>query len=425
MKTHAGLCLTFLLLALLFGGTQGTASSSARISAHLTQTSFTAAKASSATLTYRLSKKNTRFSYRLSFRKKDLSWRLVKAVKKGSSKGTYKMTVKKLFAGKPIHVGYYWLKLQTDTGRANLLFDVVKPLSNASQISAGDVHTCALISGGTVKCWGDNSFRQLGNGNTTMLEGSTPVPISGIPNATQISAGGEHTCALISGGTVKCWGDNDNSPPVEVSGITNATQISAGGTHTCALISGGTIKCWGYNYWGQLGNGTTDNSPTPVEVSPVEVSGITNATQISSGGVHTCALISGGTIKCWGYNFFGALGNDTTTSSSTPVEVSGITNATQISAGGVHTCALLPGGTIKCWGWNISGELGDGTTTDSSTPVPVSGITNATQISAGDAHACALFPGGTIKCWGDNGTGQLGNDTTTNSSTPVEVVGFF
>ena len=138
-----------------------------------------------------------------------------------------------------------------------------------------------------------------------------------------------------------------------------ATQVSAGEDHTCALLSNGTIECWGSGYIGQLGNGKKEDSTTPVAVS----GGITNATQVSAGNDFNCALISDGTIKCWGYNPVGELGNGSDTNSSVPVEVSGITDAIAIRSGGWNSCALIAGGTVKCWGGNDDGELGNGTKT--------------------------------------------------------------
>jgi alpha-tubulin suppressor-like RCC1 family protein len=314
---------------------------------------------------------------------------------------------------------------------------LVSGISTATAISAGDAHTCALLSGGTVKCWGYNFWGQLGDGTNKNVSRS-PVLVSGISTAIAISAGAYHTCALLSGGQVECWGDNeygklgdgtitDRSTPVLVSGISTATAISAGNRHTCALLSGGTVKCWGLNYWGQLGDGTTTDRLTPVSVS-----GISTATAISAANEYTCALLSGGQAKCWGYNVNGQLGDGVPDHgspaangddiSSTPVSVSSISTATAISAGSYLACALLSGGTAKCWGDNSVGQLGDGTTISSPTPIPVFGISTATAISAGYAHACALLSGGTVKCWGYNHSGQLGDGTTTNRSTPVSVV---
>jgi alpha-tubulin suppressor-like RCC1 family protein len=313
---------------------------------------------------------------------------------------------------------------------------VVKPPPTVTTVDAGASHTCAFASSGTVKCWGHNDFGQLGNG--TDNDSPTPVQVNGITTATAISDGGSHTCALLSGGAIRCWGSNDNgelgngtsngsSTPVQVSGITTATQISAGGSHTCALLSDHTVRCWGYNYYGQLGNGADGYDGS--SQAPVVVSGITTATAISAGDSHTCAMLSGGAVKCWGYNYYGQLGNGAFgdgSSSPIPVQVSGVTTATQISAGGSHTCAMLSGGTVKCWGNNGSGQLGNNSTTNSSTPVQVSGITTAKSISDGDSHTCALLSTGTIKCWGDNEYGQLGGGTDGYggmSLTPVQVGG--
>ena len=304
----------------------------------------------------------------------------------------------------------------------------VSGIANATALSLGWYHTCALLADGTVKCWGWNVSGQLGDGTRT--RSTTPVSVSGISNATAISAGGSHTCALLADHTVQCWGYNsygqlgdgtttDRITPVRVSGITNATAISAAGyAHTCALLADGTVQCWGRNDYGQLGDGTT----TYLQTTPVSVSGISNASALSLGHSHTCALLADGTVQCWGRNDYGQLGDGTYTTRTTPVSVSGISNATAISLGSQHTCALLTDGTVQCWGRNDYGQLGDGTTTDRITPLRVSGIWNATAISAGLYHTCALLTDGTVKCWGWNVSGQLGDGTTTDRTTPVEVL---
>ena len=308
-------------------------------------------------------------------------------------------------------------------------------------ITAGYEHTCAVLSGGTVQCWGNNSYGQLGDGTTT--DSNVPVSVTGLTGVTAIAAGGSHTCALLSAAMVQCWGWNpggqlgngtttDSNVPVSVTGITGVTAIAAGGTHTCALLSGGTVQCWGDNTYGQLGNenvqsGKETNTNSNV---PVSVTGLIGVTAITAGLDHTCALLSAGTVHCWGWNADGELGNGTNAGpqtcgafacSTVPVSVGGLTGVTAISAGYNLTCAVLSGGTAQCWGTNTDGQLGNGTNTDSNVPVSVTGLIGVTAISAGTT--CALLSAGTVQCWGDNEYGQLGNGTNTGSNVPVSVTG--
>jgi alpha-tubulin suppressor-like RCC1 family protein len=304
----------------------------------------------------------------------------------------------------------------------------VSGITTAIEVAGGGEHTCALLTGSKIDCWGYNHFGELGNGTTK--NSSTPVAVSGISTAIQVSAGYAHTCALLSGGKIDCWGENayeqlgngtttNSSTPVAVSGISTATSVTAGGFGTCAVLSGGSVDCWGYGEFGELGNGTTKNSSTPVKVT-----GISNAVAVTAVGYfQACAQLSTGTIDCWGDNEDGELGNGTTTNSSTPVAVSGITTGAGVAAGAFHTCGLLSTKSLRCWGENYFGELGNGTTTNSTTPVTVSGIATAAGIIAGTYHSCGRLIGGSVDCWGENAFGQLGNGTTTNSSTPVAVSG--
>lgn len=303
-------------------------------------------------------------------------------------------------------------------------------LGNAAAIAAGGVHTCALLADGSAKCWGRNISGQLGD--EAFPFSSTPLTVAGGGGsftARDIAAGRNHTCAVRANGTVACWGNNDSGQigdgaiggnrlsPVAVSGLSNVVGIAAGEAHTCALLANGTARCWGLNSSGQLGNGTTSNSPTSVTVS-----GLTNAIGIATGGglgnSHTCALLADGTARCWGANSSGQIGDGTTAGRLTPVPVSGLTNAVSIAAGEFHTCALVAVGVPFCWGFNSSGQLGNGNTLNQLTPILAS-VDFAVGIAAGSAHTCALVAvAGNAHCWGGNLLGQLGNTTTTSRSTP-------
>jgi alpha-tubulin suppressor-like RCC1 family protein len=300
-------------------------------------------------------------------------------------------------------------------------------MTTATSIGSGTDHSCALLSDGTIQCWGENEYGQLGNGN----QSDWPYPaaaVSGISTATAVVGGGSHTCALLSDQTVRCWGYNgtgqlgnnsttNSSTAVTVSSLTGVTALAAGITHTCALLSGGTVKCWGWNGSGQLGDGTTNDS-----LIPVTVSSLSGVTAISARAYHTCALLSDQTVKCWGMNSAGQLGNGTTTNSSTPVAATGVTNVIAVAAGSDLTCVLRTGGTGQCWGSNVMGQLGDGTTTTSSIAVNVQNLSGATSITAGTNHMCVLFPNQTIKCWGYLDQGAGGNGLPFSSAiTPVTV----
>ncbi|PYO02525.1 MAG: hypothetical protein DMD89_04080 [Candidatus Rokuibacteriota bacterium] len=320
----------------------------------------------------------------------------------------------------------------------------------ATAVTAGGFHTCALPGDGTVRCWGQNDLGQLGNGTSDPVPNNpstfnpTPVTVSGITTAVAISAGGWYTCALLQDGTVRCWGDNtygelgngaavlSPSPsnpvtptptPVTVSGITTAVAIEAGVFHMCAILRDGTLQCWGRGEEGRLGNGSTANSSTPVTVS-----GIAPAA-IAPGAEHSCAVLRDGTMRCWGDNNFGQLGNGSPQGSfsTTPSgPVTGITTAIGASSGAEHTCALLQDGSLRCWGRNVDGRIGNGTTTDAFTPVAVTGFGGVTWTSSDptvatiDANGLATGrAAGTTTITAASGSRSGSTTLTVASGTPV------
>jgi alpha-tubulin suppressor-like RCC1 family protein len=349
----------------------------------------------------------------------------------------------------------------------------------ATMIGGGYRHTCVLLADTTLRCWGDNTTGDLGNG--TMTDSNVPIAVPNLSGVTAIASGlGAHTCVVMNDNTARCWGDNFfgsvgngqnnvNQPtPVVVTGLKAVSAISVGNFHTCALIAGGTIQCWGYNASGQLGDGTTTDSAVPVPVFSIN-----GAIAVAAGDSHTCALKSDGTVWCWGSNSIGQLGVTGVDSSLFAVQAPGVAGAVAIANGGKDTCVRLSSGAVSCWGINqageigignldpvptpvsspaftgvtllrasfnnmigltsgglvigagddSSGQLGNGSTAvaNVSTAVTANGVTGAVALQVGVQHTCVLTPSGSAVCWGSNANSQLGNGTNISATLPVAV----
>ncbi|MBX7185157.1 MAG: hypothetical protein K1Y01_08455 [Vicinamibacteria bacterium] len=305
--------------------------------------------------------------------------------------------------------------------------DVFGLSQDVKAVAVGAYHSCALTTGGAVRCWGYNGIGGLGDGTTTSR--TTPVEPLGLGSGiTQVATGLYHSCALTANGIVKCWGNNGNGQlgigntisyptPQIVAGLGSpVASIAAGDFHTCALTSSGGVKCWGSNLNGKLGDGTTVQ-----RLAPVDVLGLTGGvTNIAASSQNTCAVTVGGALKCWGANNGGQLGDGTTTPRGTPGDVLGLSSGVvAVTTGKFHACAVTSGAALKCWGWNSDGQLGDGTLAQQTTPVDVPGLTDtAARVSAGGYHTCAITTGGGLECWGYNGYGGVGDGTTNTRSTP-------
>jgi cysteine-rich repeat protein len=331
---------------------------------------------------------------------------------------------------------------------------------SATAIAARQDVTCALLTDGSVRCWGFNGNGELGLGHTNALPISTPRMLGALDlggKATAISLGTNFACAVLEDGTVRCWGANDTgqlglgdltktlvsrtqrpSQYGPISFASRAIAISCGSSHSCALLQGGTVQSWGNNPRGQLGLGTivppndiVGDSELPPTVPAVQLG--TTANAIAAGASHSCARLDNGRIVCWGFNSFGQLGvgnalNVADDEAAFPAGQVGLSSVTSVFAGSQHTCAILPApGGLRCWGLNSAAQLGypdltnrgdSGTTTPLNLPnLPIA----ATSVSIGGNFTCALLTTGEVRCWGLNNKGQLGLGMV--STTPVYVGG--
>ena len=322
----------------------------------------------------------------------------------------------------------------------------------AISTAAGNYHSVAALNDGTVWTWGINTNGQLGNGTTTTSNVPVQVSSFGTGGATpkMVAAGNSHTLAILTDGTVWAWGSNSKGQlghhslatqsttpwqvmisPSTPTYITNGVSISGGVDFAMALTSAGTVYTWGDNSLGQLGLGSGATA-TKTVATLIPTSTLSGVTAIASGANHGMALKSDGTVWTWGDNTFGQLGNGTTTASPAPVQVSGLTNIVAINAGGYFSLALDSTGHVYAWGSDSNGQLCDGfsgTNHNQTTPqlIPAlnpSGGVSAMVLAAGMYFAVIMNTDGSVEGFGQNSYGQLGNGATATSQRSPVTAGY-
>jgi len=327
---------------------------------------------------------------------------------------------------------------QLGDGTTNAFSDVpvtVSGLHFVASVAAGGRHSLALLAGGTVDAWGDNEYGQLG-APKSVITSNVPVPVPGLTGVKAISAGANHSLALLANGTVMAWGGDESGQlgigairegeevPTAVKGLTGVKAVSAGAAHSLALLANGTVMAWGNDESGQLGTGNLKSSTVPVAVK-----GLTGVTAVAAGANFSLALLSNGTVMAWGSDEYGQLANGSLGEeqelSDVPVQVGALTGVTAIAAGAEHGLALMGDHTVMAWGEDSYGEIGDGAIEPrQETPVAVSGLSGVTAISAGTGDSVALLGNGSAMAWGIDEWGTLGDGLTgAPSDLPVAVSG--
>ena len=307
----------------------------------------------------------------------------------------------------------------------------------ALSVTAGWGHTCAIVDNRSVMCWGINGYGRLGNGDTVQQE--TPVYALLPRNASVVTIGDETTCALLDNGSVMCWGrgslgtigdgdltDHTDGPTYALLPASRyAIHLSAGRQHTCAVLDNGSATCWGTGDKGRLGNGAEATTSSAVYVLLNQSQG--NITELASAFEYTCGLRENGSVVCWGSASEGRLGTGASSGNSTiPVDVQlpPGREAIALSGGHAHTCGLLDNGSVVCWGWGGRGQIGDGSNSNALTPtfadLPIG--RKATAIAAhAEGHTCVLLDNNSAMCWGEGADDRLGTAAGLSVNTPAWV----
>jgi len=298
-------------------------------------------------------------------------------------------------------------------------------LTGVATVACGSDHSLAMKSDGTVWAWGINELGALGTSPSAIPYTSSPILVAGLTGVVALAAGLSHSLALKSDGSVWAWGTfahgmGHTTPVLLLTGSTVALAAAAQSRNSLVVTSDGDVWAWGSNDFGQLGDGTTMNRS-----SPVQVPGPIGMVAVAAGNYHTLVLKSDGSVWAWGSNDFGRLGDGSTTDRSSPVQVWGLTGVGAVAAGSSHSLALKSDGSIWAWGDNHIGQLGNSAITYSLLPIQVPGLSSVVAVAAGSGsnHSLAVKSDGSVWAWGANQSGQLGDGTTTNRSRPMQVPG--
>ncbi|PIE18276.1 MAG: hypothetical protein CSA66_04900 [Proteobacteria bacterium] len=303
------------------------------------------------------------------------------------------------------------------------------------QLDVGSSHSCAVRRTGQVRCWGDNTYGQLGNNSTD--SSTTPVAVSGISNAVKVGVGANHSCALLADGRVMCWGrdeqaqlgngvsvEGDQLVPVAVTSdvdgttaLSGAVDLAVGWNHACVIRGNGETWCWGANGNGQLGTGDRDFLGSAASVIQSDL------IAIEAGQQHTCGLGANGRVYCWGWNQWGQVGNDTWWQDYDQPHDVGLDQVIAIGSSFLHTCAVRADGTAWCWGENLAGQIGNTAPSNRITAATqVQGLSGVVEIGGGDGYTCARRADGTAWCWGSGEGGRLGHAGSDEGSlVPLQV----
>jgi alpha-tubulin suppressor-like RCC1 family protein len=320
------------------------------------------------------------------------------------------------------------------TNRSALPVPVIG-VANATQIAVGNGHSCARIADGTLRCWGRNDHGQVGDGTTTTPR-LAAATVPGLDGVVAVATGNSHTCVMTDGGSVRCWGDNQfgqigdltttdsvvphapllATPTPTV--LTGVVAISASQSSSCARLFD-NVMCWGRNDKGQLG---INSSTVTVQTSPRAMQ-VAEASAVATGN-HSCVVRVGGAVSCTGENGAGQVGDGTATNRIAPRQTTGFGDAQSVSMGLFHSCGLRGNGQALCWGDNTRGQLGDGTIINRAVPSPALGLSHLTALATGVFQTCAIDAAGQVFCVGQGSNGALGNGSFADRLTPLAVPSF-